>query len=73
MDADPHQVGDHAFTFIGSDPFTNVAGQLRVVHSGGGIYVVSGDTDGVGGADFEFTVTVIDHPAHVLGAGDFIL
>jgi hypothetical protein len=73
VDADSTLAGNQAFTFIGSGLFTNQAGQLRAIHTGGGIWEVSGDTDGVGGADFQFTVTLIDHPVHSLTAADFIL
>jgi hypothetical protein len=72
VDANSNVAGDQAFTFIGSGPFTNQAGQLQVVHTGGGIWVVSGDVDGLNGADFQFTVTVIDHPGHQLTVTDFV-
>ena len=42
---------DDKFTFIGSGPFTNVAGQLSLV---GG--VLAGDVDGDGVADFSITL-----------------
>ena len=63
--------GDDAFSFIGSGAFTNHAGELRAVTTGGGIWTVSGDTDGNGVADFEVVVVVTD--AHPLTSADFTL
>ena len=47
--------GDQAFTFIGSQAFANVAGQLRAVQSGGA-WVVEADVDGNGLADMVINV-----------------
>ncbi|HMG48752.1 MAG TPA: M10 family metallopeptidase C-terminal domain-containing protein [Allosphingosinicella sp.] len=63
--------GDDAFSFIGSGAFTNHAGELRAVTSGGGIWTVSGDVDGNGVADFELLVVVSD--AHSITSADFTL
>jgi Ca2+-binding RTX toxin-like protein len=52
IDANTGSAGDQAFTWIGDLSFSGVAGQLRF--SGG---VLSGDVDGVGGADFSITLT----------------
>lgn len=64
IDADISQTGDQAFTFIGSNDFGSVAGQLRF--SGG---LLQGDTDGDGAADFEVAVLNVG----ALAAGDFVL
>jgi len=47
--------GDTAFTFIGAGAFTNVAGQLHVVASGPD-WLVEGDVNGDGVADFQIVV-----------------
>ncbi|MBY0284297.1 MAG: Ig-like domain-containing protein [Sphingomonas sp.] len=44
--------GDTAFTFIGAGAFTNIAGQLRVIASGGD-WLIEGDVNGDGAADFQ--------------------
>jgi Ca2+-binding RTX toxin-like protein len=62
--------GDSAFTFIGSDAFHNVAGELRAYQSGAD-WFVEGDVNGDGLADLVIQVTLPD--ATPLGAGDFIL
>ncbi|UVO55773.1 S-layer family protein [Sphingomonas sp. SUN039] len=62
---------DDAFSFIGSSAFSNVAGQLRYTDAGGGIYIVEGDVNGDGIADF--TVSVTTTPAAPPVATDFIL
>lgn len=59
---------DNGFSFIGSAAFSNVAGQLRAVVSGGQT-LVSGDVNGDGVADFLIRIDGV----HTLGAGDFIL
>ena len=60
--------GNDAFTFIGSDAFSGEAGELRAV-SRNGVFVVSGDRDGDGKADFSIRI-VSDAP---LTADDFML
>lgn len=68
IDADNSSKADDAFTFIGSNAFSQVAGELRYVanrvHT-----LVRGDIDGDGMADFAI---VLDHRIN-LHAGDFIL
>jgi Ca2+-binding RTX toxin-like protein len=68
IDADGAAAGNQAFTFIGSQAFGNVAGQLRAAQSGN-IWVVEGDVDGNGTADLVINVTSVD----AIVAGDFIL
>jgi hypothetical protein len=64
--------GNQAFNFIGSGAFTNQAGQLRAVETspGSDLWIVSGDIDGVGGADFQISVTVAD--GHIITGADFL-
>jgi serralysin len=61
--------GDDAFAFLGSDPFTNHAGQLRVQNTSGSTWLVQGDTNGDGVADFQLTLVVGD--AHPITSADF--
>ena len=62
---------DDAFSFIGSAAFGNVAGQLRYTDAGLGRFIVEGDIDGDGIADF--TLDVIATPPIPLLATDFVL
>jgi hypothetical protein len=50
-DANTLVAGDQAFTFIGSNAFSNVAGQLRAFQQGGRTGSSQGDTNGDGIAD----------------------
>jgi hypothetical protein len=68
IDAIAGTANNDAFTFIGTGAFTNVAGQLRVEASGG-TWLVQGDTDGNGVADFAVIVTA----AYPIGGPDFML
>ncbi|MGO1078043.1 calcium-binding protein [Inquilinus sp. CA228] len=68
IDADPAAAGDQAFRFIGSAAFTQHAGELRFVVSGG-TTIVAGDIDGNGAADLEILLT----GAVAMQAGDFLL
>ena len=61
--------GDDPFSFIGAGAFSNTAGELRA-ELVGGVWQVSGDVDGVGGADFLILVTATT--ADPLTAADFI-
>lgn len=71
IDADTTTAGvDDAFTFIGSDPFSAAAGELRAFKSAGGLVtILTGDVDGDGAADFriKFAGDI------ALDIGDFIL
>ena len=57
---------DQAFSFIGAAFFSHTAGELRNFANGGS-WLVQGDVNGDGVADF--TLTLNSQPA----AGDFIL
>ncbi|QNM82912.1 calcium-binding protein [Sphingomonas sabuli] len=59
---------NEAFTFIGSDGFHGVAGELRYIQNNGATYVM-GDTNGDGAADFMLRL----EGTHNLVAGDFLL
>jgi Ca2+-binding RTX toxin-like protein len=63
---------NEAFVFIGSNAFGGTAGELRAWEDPSGKWFVEGDTDGDQVADLVIGVTTTD-PAHVLGAGDFLL
>jgi len=75
IDASSITGGDQAFAVIGSAAFAGTgatsAGELRAEDAGGGVWLVQGDTDGNGLADFELTVTVLN--ADPINAGDFLL
>ncbi|UVO55786.1 Calx-beta domain-containing protein [Sphingomonas sp. SUN039] len=62
---------DDAFSFIGSGAFSNVAGQLRYTDAGGGIFIVEGDVDGDGIADFTLSLASVGLTPPV--ATDFVL
>lgn len=65
---------DDAFSFIGSAAFSGggaSAGQLRYTDAGGGIFIVEGDVNGDGLADFALSVTMT--PAAAPLATDFML
>ncbi len=64
MDANENRGGNQRFTFIGSQEFTDQAGQLRFANG-----VLTGDTDGDGRADFMIAVNT----AVALGQNDFLL
>jgi VCBS repeat-containing protein len=63
--------GDEAFTFIGPGTFSGQAGELRAEQQDGPAWLIQGDTDGDGAADFEFFVVVTD--SDPITAVDFIL
>jgi Ca2+-binding RTX toxin-like protein len=70
IDADTLTAGDQAFSWIGSNAFSGSAGQLRAYQDGAN-WVVQGDTDGNGSADFVVMLS-LDGPTQ-LGASDFVL
>ncbi|HEY0044639.1 MAG TPA: VCBS domain-containing protein [Allosphingosinicella sp.] len=65
--------GNGKFAFIGSDAFHQVAGELRVTQDAvyNRAWLVEGDTDGDGAADF--SLYVVAQPGQVIGANDFLL
>jgi len=75
IDANSVAGGNQAFSFIGSAVFGGLgaasAGQLRAVNTAGPTWLVQGDTDGNGFADFELQVVVSD--ASPIAAADFFL
>jgi Ca2+-binding RTX toxin-like protein len=71
IDADVAASGDNAFAFIGTAAFTSAAGQLRYENVSGNQWLLQGDTDGNGVADFEVLLTIAD--GHTLATGDFLL
>jgi len=68
IDAKTTASGNQAFTFIGTQAFHNVAGELHYVIGGSGI-TVSGDVNGDGVADFSLDVSGV---ASIVGV-DFVL
>jgi len=68
IDANTRRGGDQDFTFIGTNAFHKVAGELRLAGNASGYYVY-GDVDGDGKADFVLEV----HSATRLVQGDFAL
>ncbi|HEY0043329.1 MAG TPA: calcium-binding protein [Allosphingosinicella sp.] len=74
IDADGNAAnGDSRFAFIGSDAFHNVAGELRVTQDStyNRAWLVEGDTNGDGTADF--SLYVVAQPGQAIGANDFLL
>jgi hypothetical protein len=70
VDANSLTAGDQSFAFIGSAVFSSTAGELRATVSSGATWLVEGDTDGNGAADFAFLVTVTD--ADPITGTDFV-
>jgi len=69
IDADTMHAGNDAFHFIGADPFTGTAGELRQFYSGAKT-IIEGDVNGNGHADFQIALLA----THVtLMDGDFVL
>ena len=69
IDANTLVGGNQAFTWIGSNAFSNTAGELRAFQSGGQ-WFVEGDVNGDGAPDLVIALT-LQGPAP-LGAGDFL-
>jgi serralysin len=68
IDANTLRSGNNAFKFIGTDAFSDTAGELRIRDSGHHI-IVQGDVNGDGRSDFEILVRNVD----ILSKGDFLL
>ena len=66
IDANSGAADDQAFTFIGTDAFSNIAGELRYSIIDGNT-LVYGDTDGDGNADLVIQLA----GSHVMGGTDF--
>jgi Ca2+-binding RTX toxin-like protein len=72
IDADSLQAGDQAFTWIGSNAFSGAAGELRAYQdSASGTWIVQGDVNGDGTADFQIGI-VLAPPDSLVGS-DFIV
>jgi Ca2+-binding RTX toxin-like protein len=71
IDANSGADGNQAFTWIGSGAFSGTAGELRALDLNGTGWLVQGDTDGNGSADFSIILT-LQGPTP-LGASDFVL
>jgi len=71
IDAKSNAAGDQAFTWIGSNAFSGTAGELRVENLNNMGWLLRGDTDGNGLADF-VVMLGLQGPTP-LSAGDFIL
>jgi Ca2+-binding RTX toxin-like protein len=71
IDADVATAGDQAFAFIGGERFGRVAGQLRAEQRGASEWLIQGDVNGDGTADFELLVTMANPGS--FAASDFVL
>jgi Ca2+-binding RTX toxin-like protein len=71
IDASTAAAGDQAFTWIGSNAFSGTAGELRALNLNDLGWLLQGDVDGNGAADFSIMLD-LQGPTP-LGAGDFIL
>jgi Ca2+-binding RTX toxin-like protein len=70
IDADTNAVGDQAFTWIGPNPFSGTAGELRAENLNGMGWFVEADTNGDRAADL--TIFLGLQGPTPLGSGDFI-
>lgn len=71
LDANSTAGGNQAFAFVGSAAFSRTAGELRAFDTGLGYWLVEGDVDGDGAADFALNVTPAT--SNPLVSSDFIL
>ena len=69
IDANTRTSGNQAFSFIGSDRFHKVAGELHTYRLADGNTYVSGDTNGDGAADF--AIKMLGN--HTFASADFVL
>jgi hypothetical protein len=70
IDANPLD-GDQAFTFIDCGCFSGTAGELRAIEDEEGVWMIEGDLDGDGVADFVLAVQRVDDTPFT--AADFML
>jgi Ca2+-binding RTX toxin-like protein len=71
LDADTSTAANNdAFTFIGSNAFNNVAGELRATETGG-VWAIEADVNGDGLADLVIGLTT--ESGYIIGAADFVL
>ena len=68
IDANTAASGNQAFSFVGTNAFSNVAGELRQSASGANT-LIEGDVNGDGAADF----SILLKGTYSLGSGDFNL
>jgi Ca2+-binding RTX toxin-like protein len=68
IDANSALAGNQAFSFIGTQLYHHIAGELRFAQSGG-VTTIAGDVNGDGASDFHIVLT----GAVALTAGDFVL
>ncbi|HEX2763965.1 MAG TPA: Ig-like domain-containing protein [Allosphingosinicella sp.] len=71
IDANTNLAGDQAFSFVGNAAFSNTAGELRFQLVSGQQWLVQGDVNGDGVADFALLVTTPDN--NPITSGDFLL
>jgi Ca2+-binding RTX toxin-like protein len=72
IDANTIASGNQDFQWIGSSAFSNKAGELRAEQVSGADWLLQGDTDGNGAADFVVLLT-LQGPTPLGAAPDFIL
>ena len=72
IDANTIAFGNQDFQWIGSNAFSNKAGELRAEQVSGADWLLQGDTDGNGTADFVVLLT-LQGPTPLGAAPDFIL
>jgi Ca2+-binding RTX toxin-like protein len=72
IDANTAAFGNQDFQWIGSNAFSHTAGELRAEQVNGADWLLQGDTDGNGAADFVVLLTV-QGPTPLGAAPDFIL
>jgi Ca2+-binding RTX toxin-like protein len=71
LDADTGTtVNNDAFTFVGSNAFSNTAGELRATETGG-VWTIEADVNGDGLADL--VIGLATESGYLIGAGDFML
>jgi Ca2+-binding RTX toxin-like protein len=68
IDANMALAGNQAFSFIGTQLYHHIAGELRFAQSGG-VTTIAGDVNGDGASDFHIVLT----GTVALTAGDFLL